>query len=57
MGGNSEEAFRIVKVNGANIDECGLFCLQSKKNTEGYKNKVEWAKARAILAHKASHGE
>jgi len=37
-------AYKIVDVNEANIDEYGLLCLQSKKNTEGYKKKIKWAK-------------
>lgn len=41
-----QRAYRIVDVNKANIDEYGLFCLQSKKKTEGYRNKLEWAKER-----------
>lgn len=36
--------YKIVDVNDANIDEYGLFCFKSKKNTEGYKKKIEWAK-------------
>lgn len=44
MSGKIREAYRIVDVNEANIDRYGLFCLQSKKNTEGYKNKIAWAK-------------
>lgn len=44
MSGKIREAYRIVDVNRANIDRYGLFCLQSKKHTEGYKNKIAWAK-------------
>ena len=40
------KAYRIVDINKANIGEYGLFCLQSKKNTEGYKKKVAWVKER-----------
>jgi hypothetical protein len=39
-------AYKIVDVNEANIDEYGLLCLKSKKNTEGYKKKIEWVKKR-----------
>lgn len=46
MSEDSRDAYRIVDVNGANIDEHGLLCLQSKKSTDGYKKKVEWARER-----------
>jgi GNAT superfamily N-acetyltransferase len=46
MSGKTQEAYRIVDVNQANIGQCGLLCLKSKKKTEGYKNKVKWAKER-----------
>ena len=36
--------YKIVDVNNANIDEYGAFCLQSKKNTRGYKEKINWMK-------------
>jgi hypothetical protein len=39
-------SFKIVALNENNIDECGAFCLQSKKNTKGYKEKFEWIKER-----------
>lgn len=42
----NESEHRIVEVNAANIDSVGAFCLQSKKNTDGYKAKVEWMKQR-----------
>jgi len=41
-----EQSYKIVDINEENIDKQGLFCLQSKKNTEGYIKKVEWAKER-----------
>jgi len=41
-----EQSYKIVDINEANIDELGLFCLKSKKNAEGYRKKVEWAKER-----------
>jgi ribosomal protein S18 acetylase RimI-like enzyme len=41
-----EPGFRIVDLNEANIDEYGAFCLQSKKNTKGYKAKFQWTKDR-----------
>lgn len=42
----NEQSYKIVDVNEANIDEHGLFCLRSKKSSEGYRKKVEWAKER-----------
>lgn len=44
MGSVNKAAYKIVDVNEANIDEQGIFCLKSKKNTDGYKNKVKWVK-------------
>ena len=41
-----EEAYKIVDVNETNLDEYGLLCLKSKKNSEGYKNKLEWIRER-----------
>jgi L-amino acid N-acyltransferase YncA len=38
----------ILDVNATNLDTAGAFCLQSKKNTEGYKAKVEWMKKRFV---------
>lgn len=38
--------YKIVDVNKGNIDGCGLLCFQSKKQTEGYKKKVEWIRRR-----------
>jgi GNAT superfamily N-acetyltransferase len=42
----SADAYRIVDVNADNIDTEGLFCFQSKKNTEGYQRKLAWTKQR-----------
>jgi len=42
----SEQEYKIVDVNKTNIDKYGAFCLQSKKNTKGYKDKLEWIKKR-----------
>jgi GNAT superfamily N-acetyltransferase len=41
-----ESDYRIVDLNNSNIDEYGTFCLQSKKNTKGYREKLEWVKER-----------
>jgi len=47
MGTRVEEsAYRIVDVNEANIDEYDVLCYKSKKNTDGYRNKVRWVKER-----------
>jgi GNAT superfamily N-acetyltransferase len=42
----SESEYEIVDLNETNIDKYGAFCLQSKKKTEGYKEKFEWIKER-----------
>ena len=42
----SEKAYKIVDVNETNLDDYGLLCLKSKKNSEGYKNKLAWIKER-----------
>jgi ribosomal protein S18 acetylase RimI-like enzyme len=42
----SEEAYKIVDVTETNLNDYGLLCLKSKKNSEGYKNKLEWIKER-----------
>ena len=36
----------IVDVNASNVDEKGLFCAMSKRDSEGYRQKLSWAKAR-----------
>jgi GNAT superfamily N-acetyltransferase len=41
-----ESKYKIVDLNNANIDEYGTFCLQSKKNTKGYRDKLKWVKER-----------
>jgi ribosomal protein S18 acetylase RimI-like enzyme len=46
MSKGSREAFEIVDVNEANIGDYGLLCMQSKKNTDGYRCKLEWTKER-----------
>jgi len=43
---SDESEYKIVDLNETNIDEYGAFCLQSKKNTKGYKEKFEWIKER-----------
>ena len=37
---------KIIDVNLSNIDDIGLFCLQSKKKKLGYQNKITWIKER-----------
>jgi hypothetical protein len=46
MEAKNSQAYGIVDVNVTNIDARGLFCLQSKKNTDGYNKKIGWAKER-----------
>jgi GNAT superfamily N-acetyltransferase len=41
-----EPAYKIVDINEANTDKYDVLCLKSKKNTEGYRNKVKWVKER-----------
>jgi GNAT superfamily N-acetyltransferase len=41
-----ESQYKIIDLNNANIDEHGIFCLQSKRNTKGYRDKIEWARER-----------
>ena len=41
-----EPDFRIIDLNEANIDDYGAFCMQSKRNTKGYNNKLNWMKER-----------
>jgi GNAT superfamily N-acetyltransferase len=36
--------YRIVDINAANIDELDILCLKSKKDSEGYGDKVRWVK-------------
>ena len=38
--------YRIVDLNNSNIDEYGVFCLQSRKDTKGYRGKFEWVRER-----------
>jgi GNAT superfamily N-acetyltransferase len=44
----NESNYRIFDVNADNVDSVGAFCLQSKKNTEGYETKVGWMKRRFV---------
>jgi GNAT superfamily N-acetyltransferase len=43
---SDQPAYRVVEVDERNLDEYGLFCQKSKKNTEGYRNKVKWVNER-----------
>ncbi len=36
----------IIEINPENVEEYGLFCKKSKKNGNGYQNKVKWLKQR-----------
>jgi GNAT superfamily N-acetyltransferase len=42
----NEQEYKIIDVNETNIDEYDLFCHKSKKNKNGYRNKVRWIKDR-----------
>jgi len=43
---SSESEYKIIDLNEANIDDYGAFCLQSKKNIKGYKDKFQWINKR-----------
>jgi len=36
----------IVDINADNVEQTGFFCYMSKRKTEGYRQKLEWLKAR-----------
>ena len=38
--------FQLIEVNEGNVTETGFYCYMSKKNTEGYRRKLNWLKAR-----------
>lgn len=38
--------FQLIEVNEGNVTETGFYCYMSKKNTEGYRRKLDWIKAR-----------
>jgi ribosomal protein S18 acetylase RimI-like enzyme len=37
---------QLIEVNEGNVSETGFFCYMSKKNTEGYRRKLNWLKDR-----------
>ncbi|MCI0513562.1 GNAT family N-acetyltransferase, partial [candidate division KSB1 bacterium] len=37
---------KIIEVTPENIDQTGFFCYMSKRNTEGYRQKLDWIQAR-----------
>ena len=37
---------RIINVTADNVDELGFFCLMSRRNSEGYRRKLNWLKDR-----------
>jgi len=58
-----QSEYKILDLNETNFDEYGAFCLKSKKNTKGYKDKVDWIKKRfkeglrlKLLLVKERHG-
>jgi len=42
----TKSGYKIVDVSESNLDEYDLFCHKSKKEGEGYSNKVKWIKER-----------
>jgi len=38
--------FQLIEVNEGNVTETGFYCYMSKKNTEGYRRKLNWLKDR-----------
>ncbi|HLJ44824.1 MAG TPA: GNAT family N-acetyltransferase [Bryobacteraceae bacterium] len=40
------DTFRIIDVNEHNVDETGFFCAMSKPKSDGFHDKLEWAKKR-----------
>ena len=36
----------IVDINAGSVEQTGFFCYMSKRKTEGYRQKLEWLKAR-----------
>jgi GNAT superfamily N-acetyltransferase len=36
----------ILEVNESNVERYGFFCMRSKRNAEGYQNKLQWLKSR-----------
>jgi len=38
--------FQLIEVNEGNVTETGFYCYMSKKNTEGYRRKLNWLKTR-----------
>jgi hypothetical protein len=37
---------KIIDVNAGNVEKTGFFCYMSKRKTEGFRQKLEWLKAR-----------
>ncbi len=42
----SKKTYKIVDVNESNLDDYDLFCHKSRKQGQGYQNKVKWIKER-----------
>ncbi len=45
-GGDKMESVKLVRLNEANIDDTGCYCLRSKPNSQGYIHKNNWLKER-----------
>lgn len=42
----SSSNLNILEVNESNVERYGFFCMRSKRNSEGYQNKLLWLKSR-----------
>ena len=40
------DAFEVINVDASNVDQHGFFCYMSKPKAPGYKQKMDWVKAR-----------
>jgi len=46
VGMMTEPDYKIIEVNNTNVGDYDLFCQKTKKNMEGYQNKLKWIKER-----------
>ncbi len=41
-----KKKIKMIEVNSGNVDHTGFFCFMSKRKSEGYRQKLDWVKAR-----------
>ena len=41
-----EKKVKVIDVNAENVEQTGFFCFMSKRKSKGYRQKMEWLKAR-----------